>query len=533
MARGSFDRKPAAPTPWSSAGAWPRRRWRAAPESCLPPLGEVFLVGGGPGDPGLLTIKGRRLLGEADVVVYDYLIDDGLLAYASPNAELIPARDLHGNRAEQRRINELLIEHARKGKRVVRLKGGDPYLLGRGGEEAQALVAAGIPFETVPGVTSALAAPAYAGIPVTHRDHASSVSIMTGRLRAEKGQPDIDWQEAAGGNGTLVFLMAVTNLAEVVDRLIEAGRAPDTPAAAVRNGTRPDQQTVRAALRDLPAFVSQAGLKAPAVIVVGDVVRLSDELNWFERLPLFGLSVLVTRGAGQALGFAESLREAGAIVHQVPVIQISEPESWAAADAAIERLDGYDWLVFTSANGVRMFCQRVWELGRDARVFGQAKLCAIGPETARALGELRLKADLVPDEYVAEAVADALVARKPKRVLIPRAKVARDVLPRKLREAGAEVDVVEVYTTGTPAGAAEKLAAAMPKVRMVTFTSSSTVRNFVELAGPPPDGVQVACIGPITAATARQLGLQVDIIADEYTTAGLQRALVEHVARSR
>ena len=491
-------------------------------------VGQVALVGGGPGDPGLLTVKGKQLLEEADVVVYDYLVDEQLLAHVSAGAELIPARDLHGNRAEQQRINELLIAHARRGKRVVRLKGGDPYLFGRGGEEGEALHDAGVPFQVVPGVTSALAVPAYAGIPLTHRDHSSSVTILPGRLKPGKGQDAIDWQAFARAD-TLVFLMGMTNLAEVVGRLIEHGRSPDTPAAVVRWGTRPEQRTVTGCLRELPRKVAEAGLKAPAVVVVGDVVGLRDRLNWFERLPLFGLGVLVTRPREQAAGFAAALRQAGALVEEAPVIELCEPASWAAADAAIGRLSEFDWLVFTSVNGVRRFGGRVRALGRDARAFGGARLCTIGPETAGALADFGLSADLVPDEYVAEAVAEALAPHKPRRVLIPRAKVARDVLPDRLRERGAEVEVVEVYRTGVPVGAAERLRQALDKVQVVTFTSSSTVAGFLQLAGGVPDGMKVACIGPITAQTAREAGLSVDIIARDYTAEGLLQALVEEL----
>lgn len=486
--------------------------------------GRVDLVGGGPGDPGLLTLKGRRCLEEADVVVYDYLVDEQLLAHA-PRAEHIPARDLHGNRAEQERINELLIAKAREGKRVVRLKGGDPYLFGRGGEEGQALRAAGIPFQVVPGVTSALAVPAYAGIPVTHRDHSSSVTILPGRLKPGKGEDAIDWHAFARAD-TLVFLMSVTNLESVIGRLIEHGRSPETPAAAIRWGTRPEQQSVIATLRDLPASVRDAGLRAPAVVVVGEVVRLRDQLNWFEALPLFGLSVLVTRPRHQSRPFAAALRDAGAQVYEVPLIELLPPDDWAPVDAVITRLHDYDWLVFTSANGAVRFLDRLWESSRDARALGAARICAIGPETARALRPYGLRADIVPDEYVAEAVAAALAAHRPRRVLLPRASVARDVLPSALREAGAEVDVVEVYRTGVPAVAAEALTAALPEVDVVTFTSSSTVTHFVRLAGRPPAGVRVACIGPITARTARDEGLTVDIVAEDYTTAGLLEALL-------
>ncbi|HEY8692610.1 MAG TPA: uroporphyrinogen-III C-methyltransferase [Chloroflexota bacterium] len=494
-------------------------------------LGEVYLVGGGPGDPGLLTVKGKRLLERADVVVYDYLVDEQLLACARPEAELIPARDLHGNRAEQQRINELLIAHARQGKAVVRLKGGDPYLFGRGGEEGEALRAAGIAFQVVPGVTSALAVPAYAGIPLTHRDHSSSVTILPGRLKPGKGEDAIDWHAFARAD-TLVFLMGMTNLEEVVGRLIDHGRSPETPAAVVRWGTRPNQQTVTACLRDLPRSVREAGLKAPAVVVVGEVVRLREQLNWFERLPLFGVSVLVTRPREQSASFAEGLREAGAQVYEVPLIELRAPEDWAAVDAAIQRLGDYDWVVFTSANGVRGFCERIKAQGRDARAFAGARVCAIGPETARALEAYGLRADVLPEEYVAEAVAEALAPHQPRQVLIPRAKVARDVLPEMLRRAGAEVEVLEVYRTEAPSGAAERLHSALDRVDVVTFTSSSTVTNFLGLAGGLPAGVKVACIGPITAETARERGLQVDITAAGYTADGLKRALVDHFARA-
>ncbi|HLY67314.1 MAG TPA: uroporphyrinogen-III C-methyltransferase [Chloroflexota bacterium] len=491
--------------------------------------GAVYLVGGGPGDPGLLTLKGKRLLEEADVVVYDYLIDEQLLVHAH-HAELIPARDLHGNRAEQQRINELLIEHAHKGKKVVRLKGGDPYLFGRGGEEGEALQAAGIRFQVVPGVTSALAAPAYAGIPVTHREHSSSVTILTGSMQRQKDQQAIDWPALARGADTLVLLMAMTNLEEVVERLIENGLSGDTPAAAIRWGSRPDQQVATASLRDLPRQVREQGLRAPAVVVVGEVVALREQLDWFEQLPLFGVGVLVTRAREQSAEFSDRLRETGARVYQAPVINIRSPEDWTGVDAAIDQLAVYDWLVFTSANGVRLFCDRVWAKGGDARAFGHARLCAIGPETARSLHAFGLRADLVPTEYVAEAVAAALQPYAPKKVLIPRARIARDVLPVKLRQAGNEVDVVEVYRTEIPESAGTRLRTLLDngEIDVVTFTSSSTVTNFVQLAGHPPAGVKVACIGPITAQTAEAHGLTVDITAQEYTTAGLGDALCAH-----
>ena len=326
--------------------------------------------------------------------------------------------------------------------------------------------------------------------------------------------------------------MTMANLAEVVDRLVEHGRAPDTPAAAIRWGTRPDQQVVAACLEDLPRCVREVGLKAPAVVVVGDVVGLRQELDWFERLPLFGRRVLVTRPREQAGAFASALREAGAMVFEVPVIELLPPEDWTPVDAAIEHFGDYDWVAFTSANGVRAFCRRVLEKGRDARAFGRTRICAIGPETAQALEDYGLRADLVPDEYVAEAVAQALAKHEPKSVLIPRARIARDVLPAELRSRGADVDVVEVYRTEAPEGAANRLKEALPEVDVITFTSSSTVTNFMRLAGGVPDAVKVACIGPITAQTAREHGLTVDVVADEYTTQGLKDALVAYYSAS-
>jgi len=367
---------------------------------------------------------------------------------------------------------------------------------------------------------------------VTHRDHASAVAIFTGQVQDGK---DIDWQQV-GGHGTLVFLMAISNLAEMVRQLIAHGRSPETPAAAIQWGTRPEQLTVTAKLRDLATAVKSAELRSPAVVVIGEVVSLRDELCWYEKLPLFGVSVLVTRTRAQSSGFAESLREVGALVYQAPVIEICEPVSWAAADDAIARLPAYyDWMVFTSANGVEHFCQRLRQGGRDARAFAGAKLCAIGPETAKALERQGLTADLVPDEYVAEAVADALNKRSPKRVLIPRAAVARDVLPERLKAAGGEVDVVEVYRTEAPEGAAKRIRQLVGdgKVNVVTFTSSSTVTNFLNLAGQLPPEIKVACIGPITRRTAEEHGLTVDIEATTYTTAGLKQALIDHYGASR
>ncbi|MGH2364312.1 MAG: uroporphyrinogen-III C-methyltransferase, partial [Chloroflexota bacterium] len=411
--------------------------------------GTVYLVGGGPGDPGLLTLRGQELLARANVVVYDYLVDPGLLAFAA-QAEHIYVGDAHDrHRVRQDEINARLIDLARAGSLVVRLKGGDPFLFGRGGEEAQALHAAGIPFEVVPGVSSALAVPAYAGIPVTHRDLASSVSIITGVQAA--GANAGDWADLAAKPGTLVFLMGMSRLGAIVAELLAHGRAGDTPAAAIRWGTRPDQQTVTGSLRDLPRLTDEAGLRAPAVVVVGEVVRLRDELRWFETRPLFGLGVLVTRAAEQAGPFAGELRQLGARVYELPVIAV-EPVDGPGPAAALEHLPEYDWVIFTSTNAVRTLWTRLRASGRDARAFASARLCAIGPATAAALETLGLVPDVVPHEHVAEGVLAALQEQPLRKVLLPCAAGARDVLPRGLRERGVEVDVVSFYRT-VPAAA--------------------------------------------------------------------------------
>ncbi len=503
--------------------------------------GKVYLVGGGPGDPGLLTVRAQQLLSRADVVVYDFLIDDDLLSCA-PRAELIPVGDPHGDeRFGQDRVNELLVQLASSGKLVVRLKGGDPYLFGRGGEEGLALRQAGVPFEVIPGVSSALAVPAYAGVPVTHRGYASSVTIFTGQEQGGKLPDSLNSREPAVLNGTRVFLMAATNLQAIVDRLIGQGAAAGTPAAAIQWGTRPQQRTVVGGLADLPGLVEQAGLQAPMVVVVGEVVNLRDALSWYERLPLFGLGVLVTRTRQQSSGFAESLRELGALVFQLPVIEV-EPLAGDEVDGAIRRLaagpsaggDGYDWVVFTSANGVRCFCDRLWAGGFDARAFGSVRICAIGPETAAALRPYGLQADQVPPAFVAEAVVDALLPFAPRRVLLPRAAEAREVLPEHLRQSGATVDVVPVYATKLPIEGAERLRSLLNsgQVNVVTFTSSSTVANFMKMAGSLPAQVKVACIGPVTSRTAEEHGLRVDVVAGTYTTAGLREALVERLGRA-
>jgi uroporphyrinogen III methyltransferase/synthase len=493
--------------------------------------GRVTLVGAGPGDPGLITLHGVEALRQADAVVYDYLASPELLAHAPEQAELIYVGKQAGRHTlAQSEINALLVRLAREGKRVVRLKGGDPFVFGRGGEEAEALVAAGVPFDVVPGVTSAIAAPAYAGIPVTHRGVASSLAIVTGHEDPQKATSAIDWGSLAGID-TLVFLMGVANLPAIAAELIAHGRRSDTPAAVIQWGTVGRQRTVTGTLADIATRVEEAGLGSPAVTVVGAVVGLRERLRWFDRRPLLGLRVLVTRTREQAGRLAEGLRALGAEPVECAVIETAPPLDWAPLDRAIGELGAYRWIAFTSANGVEAFFARLALAGRDARALAGARLAAIGPATAAALAARGLRADVVPAEFVAEALADALGDVRGARVLLARADIARPALAERLRAAGALVDEVVAYRTVRPEGLEARLRQALAGADVVTFTSSSTVRNLFEALGPSEAaqalrGVAVACIGPVTAQTARELGLEPAVVAEEYTIEGLLEALV-------
>jgi uroporphyrinogen III methyltransferase/synthase len=487
----------------------------------------VYLVGAGPGDPELITVKGRRILQRADTVLYDHLANEALLRLAPPAAERIyvgKKKAVHA--CSQEEICQMMIERARRGLTVVRLKGGDPFIFGRGGEEAEALANAGIPFEVVPGVTSPLGIAAYTGIPLTHRDHTSVVSFITGH---DVGL--IDWSKV-GSAETLVIFMGLTTFERIAREIMARGRSPETPAAAVRWGTRPDQQTIAGTLGTLAAQIEKQGMKPPATIIVGEVVRLRDKLNWFERLPLFGRRIVVTRAAGQAAELEARLTSLGADVVEMPTIEILPASDYSALDGAIAKLGNYDWLIFTSVNGVRFFLERLDASGTDLRSL-RARICAIGPATRRAIERLHLKVDLVGEEYVAESLVEALraVDLEGKRILIPRAAVARDVLPAALARRGARVDVVEAYRTAIPEDIADRAGEifdAPPKPDWITFTSSSTVRNFVRAAGAAAlDGVKVASIGPVTTATANQLGIRVAVEARQFTTAGLVEAILE------
>jgi uroporphyrinogen III methyltransferase/synthase len=481
----------------------------------------VYLVGAGPGDPGLLTRRGEALLRAAEVVVYDRLAPAALLDLAPGTAERIDVGKAPGRAAmSQQQINEVLVARGRSGACVVRLKGGDPFVFGRGGEEAEACLAAGVPFEVVPGVSSATAVPAYAGIPVTHRGLSTSFTVVTGHEDPTKPTTDTDWDALARAGGTLVVLMGAGRISDIAHALTKGGRAGNTPVAIVRWGTRPEQRTVRATLET----VASVEVEPPSVIVVGDVAAL--DLGWFERRPLFGRTVVVTRAREQASELRTRLELLGADVVEVPAITI-EP-----LEFTVPRLSTYDWVVFTSANGVDAFFDRgLVCAGRDARALAGSRLAAIGTGTADALARRGLRADLVPERFVAESLLETFPqpARAGARVLLARADVARDVLPEGLRAKGYAVDVMSVYRTvpASPDPAdIDRLRAGA--VDAITFTSSSTVTNFCDLVGSLPDPQPlVVSIGPVTSETARDRGLEVNVEADPHTIDGLVGALVE------
>jgi uroporphyrinogen III methyltransferase/synthase len=498
--------------------------------------GKVYLVGAGPGDPALATLKAVECLGKAEVIIYDYLANEKLLDFAPPEAECIYVGKKAGDHAmSQEQINELLVDKGRISV-VVRLKGGDPFIFGRGGEEALALREADIEFEVIPGVTSAIAVPAYAGIPLTHRGLSSSVAFVTGHEMAGKENSAIHWDQLATGVGTLVFLMGVKNLEHIASQLVARGRSEETPVAVIRWGTTAEQQTVRGTLGNIARVVEDAEIKPPAIIVVGEVVGLRSELEWFEARPLFGKTVVVTRAREQASDFRVLLEEKGAQCLEFPTIEIVAPASWSPLDRAIKRLENYDWAIFTSVNGVRFFFRRLEEQGEDVRALGGIRIGAIGPKTAEAITEQGLRLDLVPSEYRAEAVIEALGQKevRGKKFLLPRAAKAREILPEKLQEMGAKVDVVSAYETVRPPRRGEEVRRLLQQgdIACITFTSSSTVENFAAMF-PDEDlpslvgQTTVACIGPITAETARRQGLEVSVMPAEYTIEGLAAEIVE------
>jgi len=498
--------------------------------------GKVFLVGAGPGDPGLITVRGRQLIAEADVLVYDYLASETFLRFAPPDAERIYVGKQAGRHTlPQEKINQLIVEKAQQGKNVVRLKGGDPFVFGRGGEEAVELAKAGIEFEIVPGVTAGVAAPAYAGIPVTHRDYAGDFALITGHEDASRtGETHIDWQALGKWKGTLAFYMGVKNLPVICNTLQKYGMAPDTPAALIAWGTTPRQRTLTATLAALPERAQQQNFRPPAIILIGRVVILRAQLNWFESRPLVGQRIIVTRARAQAGELTEKLTQLGAKVIECPTIRIEPPEDVAPLQKAIQDLPKYDWLILTSVNGVEAFFNHLRAAGYDARRLAGVKVCAIGPATAKKLMNFGIRPDLVPHRFVAESILEAFTSRdniENQRILLARADISRKELHVGLLDMGAVVDEVVAYRTVRDELGKEQAVEAIKgdEVDWVTFTSSSTVRNFLEIIGLEKlEGkkLKIASIGPITSTTIEESGLKVDVEAKEYTIPGLVEAMV-------
>lgn len=527
--------------------------------------GIVYLVGAGPGDIGLLTVKGLRCLQKAEVVIYDFHLNAQILNYINGDAEFIYAGKRGGHHTmTQDEINAAIVAKAKEGKIVCRLKGGDPFVFGRGGEEAQILAKEHIPFEVVPGVSSSIAAPAYAGIPLTHRLYSSSFAVIPGYEDTTKEESAIDWAKLATGVGTLVFLMAVKNIGVLTEKLIEHGRKPDTPVAVIRWGTRPDQRTLVSTLGNIAELVREKDIRPPAVMVVGDVVNLRKELSWYEEKPMFGQRILVTR---EHSGGFEPLEELGAEVIQFPTVEIVPPPSWEELDACINRIHAYDWLIFTSANGVKYFFRRLFENGVDIRELKGLRICAIGTKTAAEVNKFGLKVDLVPEEFRAEGLIEAFVKlhraeskgrsvdeRKDYgskefvpcapgamplanfKFLLPRAEVAREIFPEKVRQMGGEIDVPVTYRAVLPELHGKRLRRFLKegKVTVATFTSAATFNNFREIMGDESDGllrkVAIAVIGPVTEKAVKKAGLDVAIMPREATIEAMVEAIKEWAA---
>ncbi|WP_417909432.1 uroporphyrinogen-III C-methyltransferase [Candidatus Electronema sp. PJ] len=511
----------------------------------IPKKGKVYLVGAGPGDPGLLTLRGKLLLERAEVVVYDYLANSKLLNHAPAEAELIYVGKKGGglHAMPQEEINRLLVEHGASGKRVVRLKGGDPFIFGRGAEEIEELVKAGIAFEVVPGVTSATAAATYAGIPITHREYTASVAFVTGHEAPGKEESNVAWDKLATGAGTIVVYMGIKNLPIIAQKLIDNGRSPDTPVAVVRWASTPQQRSVVGTLATITEVVQKAKIGPPALVIVGEVVKLRESIDWYEHRPLFGKRIIVTRTREQASELVSKLEEYGAECLEYPTIHIEavdEADS-QVLNAALANMLAYDWLLFTSLNAVTYFFKRLHEKGLDSRALAPCKIGAVGKTTADELGKYGLRADLIPEKFTGEGLAEALIAAgeaQGKRFLLPRALKAMETLPEMLEDAGGVVTVAPVYQNVPPQGRKEELRTELSKgeVDLITFTSSSTVTNFLTMLDAQDEQelhhlleqVKIAAIGPVTAETVRKHGLQVDIQPDKYTINELTEAIVGH-----
>ena len=501
--------------------------------------GKVYIVGAGPGDIGLLTVKGLKCLQKAEVVVYDLHLNAQVLNYVNHYAEFIYAGKRGGRHTmTQDEINRVMIEKAKQGKIICRLKGGDPFVFGRGGEEAEALSKEGIEFEIVPGVSSAVAAPAYAGIPLTHRLYSSSFAVVPGYEDAAKGETSINWEKLATGAGTIVFLMTVKNIALVCQRLIENNRNPETPVAVIRWGTRPDQTTIVGNLRNIPDLVKEKDIKPPAVMVVGDVVKLREHLKWYEKKPLFGQRILVTR---KHSGEFELLEELGAEIIEFPTIEIVPPITWDELDKSIDKIETYNWLIFTSANSVRFFFKRFFERDKDIRELKGIKICAVGSKTALEVKKYGMKVDLVPEEFNAEGLIKVFGQQsivnglKGMKFLLPRAELAREIFPEKVRELGGEIDIATAYRAVKPETHGKRLRRFLKegKISIATFTSAATFNNFMSImdryALELLKGVAIAVIGPVTARAVEKAGLSVNIMPEQATIEAMVQEIIEWV----
>ncbi len=520
--------------------------------------GKVYLVGAGPGDIGLLTVKGLRCLKKANVVVYDFHLNAQILNYINHAAEFIYAGKRGGHHTmTQDEINDILVAKAKEGKIICRLKGGDPFIFGRGGEEAEALSKEGVEFEVVPGVSSSIAAPAYAGIPLTHRLYSSSFAVIPGYEDAMKKESTIDWSKISTGVGTLVFLMGVKNIDVITEKLIENGRSPDTPVAVIRWGTRPDQKTIVGTLKNIVEQVKERHIKPPAVMVVGDVVKLRDSLKWYEKKPMFGYRILVTREHME--GF-ELLEELGAEIIEFPTIEIVPPETYDKLDLSIDKINTYNWIIFTSRNGVKYFFKRYFEKNKDIRDLKGIHICAIGIRTAQEIQKYGMKVDLVPEEFRAEGLIEAFlkfgkqqeVPPQPHlsrggiegvvssllegmRFLLPRAEKAREIFPDKIRELGGEIDVPVTYRTIKPESRGKRLRRFLKegRISIATFTSAATFNNFREIMGEDAEallkGVTIAVIGPVTAKAVEKSGLHVDIMPKEATIGAMIEEIIKWI----
>jgi uroporphyrinogen III methyltransferase/synthase len=512
---------------------------------------KVYLVGAGPGDPGLITVRGMQLLQRAEVVIYDYLASKKLLMHVPKDSEFIYAGKKGGGKHThtQAEINEMLIDRALSGRTVVRLKGGDPFIFGRGGEEIEELVQAGIPFEVVPGVTSATAAATYAGIPITHREYTSTVAFVTGHEDPTKKNSNVAWDKLATGVGTIVVYMGIKNLQSITEKVIRFGRDPKTPVAVVRWASTSEQRTVVGNLENIAEIVRKKNIKPPSLVIIGEVVNLRDTINWYEKRPLFGKRIVVTRTRDQASELVNLLENIGAECIEYPTISLEPVESYEILDRALEKIESYHWVLFTSINAVNYFFKHLFELGKDVRDLKGPRVAVVGKVTAEALADWGIKADLLPEEFTGDGLADKLIKEDVEglNILIPRALKARETLPERLKNAGAEVTLAPVYQNVLPKSIegenlkADLLQALEEKsIDMVTFTSSSTVKNFVTLLNingkeelkKLMSGVAIATIGPITAKTAEQYGLTADVQPAEFTIPCLAESIVEHFSSS-